>query len=68
MNQENQLPQNITVTVTPQDINLIFKYLARVDLKGAETPEFNRILSIFDSRNFTKPQENVQEAEKKSTN
>jgi len=68
MNPENQLPQNITVTVTPQDINLIFKYLARVDLKGAETPEFNRILSIFDSRNFVKPQDNNSETEKKSTN
>jgi len=66
MNPENQLPQNITVTVTPQDINLIFKYLARVDLKGAETPEFNRILSIFDSRNFVKPQETVTETEKKN--
>lgn len=64
MNQENQLPQNITVTVTPQDINLIFKYLARVDLKGAETPEFNRILSIFDSRNFTKSEESSVESKK----
>lgn len=57
MNQETQIPQTVTVTLTPQDINLLFKYLARVDLKGAETPEFNRILSIFDSRNFTKSQE-----------
>lgn len=57
MNQETQIPQTVTVTLTPQDINLLFKYLARVDLKGAETPEFNRILSIFDSRNFTKNQE-----------
>ena len=64
MNQENQLPQTVTVTITPQDINLIFKYLARVDLKGAETPEFNRILSIFDSRNFIKPQESIQEEKK----
>ena len=68
MNQENQLPQNITVTVTPQDINLIFKYLARVDLKGAETPEFNRILNIFDSRNFTKPQEPAQASETEKKN
>lgn len=57
MNQENQIPQTVTVNLTPQDINLLFKYLARVDLKGAETPEFNKILSIFDSRNFTKSQE-----------
>lgn len=62
MNQENQTPQTVTVTLTPQDINLLFKYLARVDLKGAETPEFNKILSIFDSRNFTKS----QDLEKKS--
>lgn len=70
MNQENQLPQTLTINITPQDINLIFKYLARVDLKGAETPEFNRILSIFDARNFVKPQEKPQEkpeeTEKKS--
>ena len=57
MNQENQIPQTVTVTLTPQDINLLFKYLARVDLKGVETPEFNKILSIFDSRNFIKAQE-----------
>jgi hypothetical protein len=62
MNQETQIPQTVTVNLTPQDINLLFKYLARVDLKGAETPEFNRILSIFDSRNFTKS----QDLEKKS--
>lgn len=67
MNQENQLPQTLTINITPQDINLIFKYLARVDLKGAETPEFNRILSIFDARNFVKPQEQSSpETEKKS--
>jgi len=66
MNQENQLPQTLTINITPQDINLIFKYLARVDLKGAETPEFNRILSIFDARNFAKPQEKPEETEKKS--
>ena len=66
MNPENQLPQTLTINITPQDINLIFKYLARVDLKGAETPEFNRILSIFDSRNFAKPQEKPEETEKKS--
>jgi len=67
MNPENQLPQTLTINITPQDINLIFKYLARVDLKGAETPEFNRILSIFDSRNLVKPQEqSPSETEKKS--
>lgn len=66
MNPENQLPQTVTVQITPQDINLLFKYLARVDLKGAETPEFNRILSIFDSRNFVKPQEPAVETEKKN--
>lgn len=57
MNQENQVPQTVSVTLTPQDINLLFKYLARVDLKGAETPEFNKILSIFDSRNFVKSED-----------
>jgi len=70
MNPENQLPQTLTINITPQDINLIFKYLARVDLKGAETPEFNRILSIFDARNLVKPQDKSQEkpeeTEKKS--
>ena len=66
MNPENQGPQTVTVVINTQDINLLFKYLARVDLKGAETPEFNRILSIFDSRNFAKPQEKPEETEKKS--
>jgi hypothetical protein len=66
MNPENQGPQTVTVVINTQDINLLFKYLARVDLKGAETPEFNKILSIFDSRNFAKPQEKPEETEKKS--
>jgi len=70
MNPENQGPQTVTVVINTQDINLLFKYLARVDLKGAETPEFNKILSIFDSRNFAKPQDKSQEkpeeTEKKS--
>lgn len=67
MNEQNiDMNKTINVSITPQDINLLFKYLARVDLKGAETPEFNRILSIFDSRNFIKPQETVPEKEKKS--
>jgi len=58
MNEQNiDMNKPINVSITPQDINLLFKYLARVDLKGAETPEFNRILNIFDSRNLTKNQE-----------
>jgi len=58
MNEQNiDMNKPVNISITPQDINLLFKYLARVDLKGAETPEFNRILNIFDSRNIIKNQE-----------
>lgn len=58
MNEQNiDMSKPLNISIAPQDINILFKYLARVDLKGSETPEFNKILGIFDSRNFTKAQE-----------
>jgi hypothetical protein len=58
MNEQNiDMNKPLNISITPQDINILFKYLARVDLKGSETPEFNKILGIFDSRNFVKNQE-----------
>jgi hypothetical protein len=58
MNEQNiDMNKPLNISITPQDINTLFKYLARVDLKGSETPEFNKILGIFDSRNFVKNQE-----------
>jgi hypothetical protein len=58
MNEQNiDMNKPLNISITPQDINTLFKYLARVDLKGSETPEFNKILGIFDSRNLAKNQE-----------
>jgi hypothetical protein len=34
-----------------KDLELIFKYLSRADLKGAEVPEMNKVISIFDPKN-----------------
>lgn len=58
MNEQNiDMSKPLNISIAPQDINILFKYLARVDLKGSETPEFNKILGIFDSRNLAKNQE-----------
>jgi hypothetical protein len=40
--------------ISRRDIELIFKYLARADLKGAEVPEMNKVISIFDPKNLSK--------------
>jgi len=37
--------------ITRKDLELIFKYLSRADLKGAEVPEMNKVISIFDPKN-----------------
>ena len=37
--------------IARKDLELIFKYLSRADLKGAEVPEMNKVISIFDPKN-----------------
>jgi len=52
--------KNLSICLSNKDINLIFKYLGRADLKGIEVPEFNSIISIFENAELknTKPQAN----------
>lgn len=45
----NPEEKNLLISLSNKDINLIFKYLGRVDLKGVEVPEFNSIISIFEN-------------------
>lgn len=59
-NSQNQ-PQNTmledemyTLKISRRDIELLFKYLARADLKGAEVPEMNKVISLFDPKVLNK--------------
>jgi hypothetical protein len=50
MNNENQNLEeksSFTFNLSKKDVDLLFKYLSRADLKGLEVPEFNYILNIF---------------------
>jgi hypothetical protein len=55
MNEENiKLNQSdkIEISILEKDLDLIFKFLSRAELKGFEVPEFNRILEIFNPKNI----------------
>lgn len=54
--QQNLLVENdkIQVTLSKKDLDVLFKFLSRADLKGLEVPEFNRILDIFSPKNLKK--------------
>lgn len=59
-NSENQ-PQNTaledevySLKLSRRDIELLFKYLARTDLKGAEVPEMNKVIALFDPKVLSK--------------
>jgi hypothetical protein len=60
MNQEELNSNNILLSdkfqieVTKKDLDLIFKFLSRAELKGMEVPEFNRILEIFNPKTLKK--------------
>jgi len=62
MNEENNNQQpslNISedkfrVDISRDDLNTFFKFISRVDLKGQEVPEFNKLLSIFMPQNLKK--------------
>ena len=41
--------KKLSISLSTKDINLIFKYLGRADLKGIEVPEFNSVISIFEN-------------------
>lgn len=46
MNEQKQ-EAAYTFSLTTKEIETLFKYLSRVDLKGVEVPEFNSLLSLF---------------------
>ena len=46
--------ETYTLKISRREIELLFKYLARADLKGAEVPEMNKVISIFDPKNLSK--------------
>ena len=55
MSEENlQINQSdkIEINISQKDLDLIFKFLSRTELKGFEVPEFNRILEIFNPKNI----------------
>lgn len=60
MNQEqfninNILPSDkFELIISKKDLDLIFKFLSRAELKGLEVPEFNRILEIFNPKTLKK--------------
>lgn len=40
-----------TFNLSKKDIDVLYKYLSRVDLKGVEVPEFNYIINLFNIKN-----------------
>jgi hypothetical protein len=49
---ENTMPNNevndkLSFNLSKADLNILFKYLSRAELKGVEVPEFNNLLNIF---------------------
>lgn len=55
-NQNNPLMEDevYSLKISRREIELLFKYIARADLKGAEVPEMNKVISIFDPKNLNK--------------
>jgi hypothetical protein len=62
MSEENNNQQptlNVTedkfqALVTKEDVNIFYKFISRVDLKGQEVPEFNKLINIFMPQNLKK--------------
>jgi hypothetical protein len=62
MSEENNNQQptlNVTedkfqALVTKEDVNSFYKFISRVDLKGQEVPEFNKLINIFIPQNLKK--------------
>jgi hypothetical protein len=42
------------VLVTKEDVNVFYKFISRVDLKGQEVPEFNKLINVFMPQNLKK--------------
>jgi hypothetical protein len=48
------MDERYSVVVSRKELELLFKYISRADLKGAEVPELNRVIATFDPKNLTK--------------
>jgi hypothetical protein len=42
------------IKISKKELDLVFKFLSRSDLKGYEVPEFNKLLDIFNPSNLQK--------------
>ena len=42
------------ISISKRELDLLFKYLSRADLKEFEVPEINKIIEIFQPKNFKK--------------
>jgi hypothetical protein len=52
--QQSMLDEQYSVTISRRDLELLFKYLARTELKGAEVPELNKVVAVFDPQKLKK--------------
>jgi hypothetical protein len=48
------------IKISKKELDLVFKFLSRSDLKGYEVPEFNKLLDIFNPSNLQKNKLNVK--------
>lgn len=48
----NSDQDKFSFTLSKKDLDILFKFLSRADLKGMEVPEFNKILEIFNPKNI----------------
>jgi hypothetical protein len=44
---DNEVNDKLSFNLSKADLNILFKYLSRAELKGVEVPEFNNLLNIF---------------------
>jgi hypothetical protein len=42
------------ISISKKELDLLFKYLSRADIKVFEVPEINKIIEIFQPKNFQK--------------
>jgi len=42
------------ISISKKELDLLFKYLSRADIKVFEVPEINKIIEIFQPKNFKK--------------
>lgn len=52
--QLNVVEDRFQVLVSKDDVNSFYKFISRVDLKGQEVPEFNKLINVFLPQNLKK--------------